>query len=332
MSKFIRFSFWLIFIIGALVLALAFYEPNDVTVTRSTWIHAQKEPVFDQIVHFNNWANWSNLLAGDTSVKITIAGTSGQPGSSLDWKGDEGITGEGVIKNEGLEGSAMRYSFVVTVPASLIGDGVISAKDSGDYTKVTWTFHKNFPFLANAALVVFDLDKYMGGDIEKSLAGLKKYIETDVEPQVEIKEVDYPGGIVAGIRDTLLWTDLTTFFGDTYSLFAKTPPSKITGSPIGVFYDWDTVNKRTDVFAGFLVTDSEIPVNAITFSELPPSRAVMAVLKGNYTGSQKVHEALNRYIAKKGLSRWLTIEEYKVYPGNERDSYKWVTNIYVLVQ
>lgn len=332
MNKFIRFSIFLIFILAGLILVLAFIEPNDVTVSRSILIKAPKESIFEQIVTFQKWEKWSTLFSNDSSVKISYNGTSGQAGSSLEWKGDEGSTGEGIIKNNGIEGSSMRYSFTVTKPAELLADGIISAKDTGEYTKVTWTFHKHFPFLANAILVVFDLDKYMGGDFERSLANLKKYVESEVEPLIDITEVAYTGGVIAGIRDTVEWSELETFFADTYSLFIKTPAEKITGAHLGIYYDWDTVRRRADVMAGLQVADNSIPVNGISFINLSESRAFKATLKGGYSGAGRIHNALNKHVSARGMNHWLSIEEYKIYPGNESDSSKWVTNIYVLVQ
>jgi hypothetical protein len=332
MNKFIRFSIFLIFIIAGMVLVLAFIEPNDVTVSRSILIKAPKESIFEQIVTFQKWEKWSTLFSNDSSVKLSYNGASGQAGSSLEWKGDEGSTGEGIIKNNGIDGSSMRYSFTVTKPAELLADGIISAKDTGEYTKVTWTFHKHFPFLANAILVVFDLDKYMGGDFERSLANLKKYVESEIEPLIDITEVAYTGGVIAGIRDTVEWNEMETFFGDTYSLFIKTPTEKITGEHLGIYYDRDTVKRRADVMAGLQVADSSIPVNGITYIDISESRAFKATFKGCYSGATRVHNALTKHISARGMTKWLSIEEYKIYPGNESDSSKWVTNIYVLVQ
>ncbi len=332
MNKFLRFTIMLVLIAAAGVLILAFLEPHDVTVTRSVTIRSNRETTFAQIKNLTNWQHWSTLLENDTSLKITYNGNAGEAGSTLEWKGDHGITGEGIIKNTGIDKTKMSYSFSVTKPGTMEADGVFSVTDTGEMVKVTWTFHKHFPFPANAALIVFDLERYMGGDMMHSLAKLKEYVERDAEPAVEIEEVQYPGGILAGIRDTLTWDDMETFFGDTYSLFIKTPSSKLKGSPIGMFYDWDTIRRKADVFAGYPVTDTDIPVNGIIFSELPQTRAFKAVHKGSYETAKKIHKLLDEYVAKKGLSRWITIEEYVVYPGNERDARKWQTNIYVLVQ
>lgn len=332
MNKFIRFSFWLIFIVAALVLALAFIEPRDAYVTRSVLIAAPKKPLFDQLVQFPNWNNWSTLLAADTSAQITYSGAQGQPGSTLEWKGDEGKIGTGVIRNESVDSTTLHYSFTVTKPASWDADGTLAVTDTGDFSKVTWTFHKHFPFLANAALIVFDLEKFMGADMERSLNNLKRYIETGSEPLLDIREVQYPGGLIAGIRDTMQWSEMQTFFGDTYSLFSSAPADKLTGPPIGIFYDWDTVNRKADIFAGIPVSSTDVPVNGIIFSEIQSSKAFKVTYKGSYENAKPVHQALDKYIASKGLTRWLTIEEYIVYPANEKDSHKFVTNIYALVQ
>lgn len=332
MKKFLRFSFWLIFILGALILGLAFLEPRDVTVTRTTTIQAPANAVFSQISNFAMWPAWSSMLRADSTAKINYSGGMGQPGSILAWIGDDGKIGSGLIRNEEVKGTMMRYTFTVSRPAEMLADGYISAKDSGLYCIVTWTFHKHFDFLANAALIVLDMDKYIGGDLEASLANLKDHIEQFTEPIVPIKEVQHPGFMVAGIRDTVHWADLTTFFGDTYSLFLHTHDSLIPGPHVGIYYQWDTVRHQADVMAGIVASGTEIPVNGIIFSQLPPSRAYMAVHTGGYGSLMHAHASLSRYEAVKGETHWLVVEEYPTYPGNEPDSNKWVTNIYYLQQ
>jgi effector-binding domain-containing protein len=332
MKKFVRFSLMLIAIVALLVLGLAIYEPNDVTVSRTTLIKAPSAAIIYQIARFSNWHKWSTLPGNDTSARITLEGTDGDAGSKLNWIGDDGTIGAGHFSITDVNDTMMRYTFNVVKPGTLIADGYISAIDTDDYTRVTWTFHKHFDFFENAVLVVFNLDKYMGGDFEKSLANLKKLIESEIEPFIEVKETNYQGGILAGIRDTVSWSDLTTFFGDTYSLFSKTPAEKITGPHAGVYYDWDTTAKRADVFAALHVSGSDIPVNGIIFSEIPQSKALTAVHKGGYASAGRVHAAISRKLAKLGQTSWMTIEEYIIYPGNEADSNKWVTHIYYLLQ
>ena len=332
MKKFIRFNLWLLLIVAAIILTLAVVQPNDVVVKRSVLIKAPKELVFEQVSKLKNWANWSTILSNDSTILVTYSGTDGTSGSALQWKGDEGVSGSGTIKNDGVEGTTMKYSFNVTEPAEMIADGAIIVADTADMVKVTWTFHKHFPFLANAALVLFDLDKYMGADLEQSLSNLKTYIATSVKIPIDIKETDYTARIVAGIRDTVKWSDMETFMGDTYNLLARTSPVKVTGARTGIYYTWDTVEQKTDVMIGVPVTDTDLPIKGIIFATVPASKAYVATHKGGYASIKAVHEALYKHVADAGQVSWLTIEEYMLYPGNQSDSNKWVTNVYYLIQ
>lgn len=332
MKKFLRFSFLLIFIVAAAILILAFIEPREITIARREIIQAPANTVFGHIKDFSTWNAWSSMLRNDSAAKITTSGNMGEPGSTLVWAGDDGKIGTGIIRNEGVDTNTMKYTFTVTKPGEMLADGSISVKDSGLYTVVTWKFHKSFAFLANAALVVLDMDKYIGGDLESSLANLKTYIEKYAEPVVAVKEVEYTGALVAGIRDTVAWPDLLTFFGDTYNLFDRVQKDKVTGPHLGVYYQWDTIRQKADLLAGVVVADTSIPVNGIGFFILPSSRAYMAVHKGGYATLRHTHKGVERYASFKQQTYWLVVEEYPIYPGNEADSNKWVTNIYYLLQ
>lgn len=332
MKKFIRFNLWLLLIVAAIILTLAVVQPNDVVVKRSVLINVPKETIITEVANLKNWTKWSALLSTDSTIAITYTGTDGTPSSGLQWKGDEGVSGSGTIKNEGVDGNTMKYSFNVTEPAEMVADGAITVTDTADMVQVTWTFHKHFPFLANAALVLFDLDKYMGADLERSLEQLKKHMEANAPKTIDIKETEYAARIVAGIRDTVMWGDLETFMGDTYSLLATTSPVKITGARTGLFYTWDTVQQNTVVMAGVPVTDTDLPVKGIIFATVPASKAYVATHKGGYAGIRAVHEAMNKQLTAAGQVSWLTVEEYMLYPGNQSDSNKWVTNVYYLIQ
>lgn len=332
MNKFVRFAVLLILLVIALVVGLGYYEPNDVTVTRKVVVQAPANAVYERILHFGEWEKWCTLFNADTAVKITIAGEDTQPGSMLQWKGDDGATGSGYIKNTATAPNKLSYEFKLEQPGEMDADGYIGAKDSGEYAVVTWTFHKHFSFPANASLVLWDLDKYMGGELEKALNSLKTYMETKAEPIVTINQTTYEGRLVAGIRDTVAWSDISVFCGDTYNLLGRLPGASISGAPMAIYYDWDTVRHRTDMIAGLPVTDSAIALKGIVLTALPSTPALMTKHIGGYGSMQHAHNALQRRIARQGLNQGEVIEEYIKYPGNEADSSKWETNIYYLLQ
>jgi len=321
-------------IVVVTIVILGIVEPTDITVTRSAVIKAPKERVFEHIVNFKSWPKWSPWSEKDTAIKITYSGTDGQPGSSYHWIGQEHITGEGEMKNTAVEGTKMNYELNVMKPWEMESVGTFSVKDTTGGSKVTWTLTKHTPFPGNAMMAFVKMDKYLGGDFELGLANLKKVVESSAPPATiaEIKEVDYPEHLFEGIRKSVGWDELQKFFSESYSLIGKGLGPAITGSAAGLFYQWDTVNKRTDVLAAFPVKDTTTPVVGAVFARVPASKAYMAAHKGGYSSEKNEHEALGKYMSAKGARPSLVIEEYMVGPFQEPDSNKWVTNIYYLVQ
>jgi len=332
MKKFVRFLLVALALIVVLMFALALYEPTDIKVSRSTLIKAPKEAVFDQMVHFKNWTNWSPWYLMDTTMKLTYTGIDGQTGSAYQWVGEKNKTGAGEMKNTGVEGTSMNFDVHFTEPREGKATGLLSAKDSAGMTKATWTFtmHVSFPF--NAMMAFMNMDKMLGGDFETGLANMKKYVEShNAVPEVKIMETLYTTKIFEGVRQTVKMDAVGKFFADTYGLLEKEIKDKRQGPRAGIFYNWDMATGTTDLMAAYAVTDSAAKVAGGTFVVVPSCKAYMAVETGGYSASFKYHSALAKYVHDKGLKETMVIEEYLSGPVNEPDSNKWVTNIYYLV-
>jgi hypothetical protein len=333
MKKFLRFLVILIAVVIAGVLILALVEPTDATVTRTALINAPKNAVFGQIVNFKNWPNWSPWYQMEPTMKITYSGTDGQAGSGYHWVGGE-KTGEGEMTNKAVTGTQMDYDLAFVKPHSGKAQGFIKADDTAGMTKVTWSVSMHCSFPMNAMLAFMNMDKMLGGDFENGLSNMKKYVESHptAGSDVDIKEVDFPLHTYLGVRQTVNWSDIQKFCGDTYGMVGKEAGPKINGPAMGIYYTWDTVKKCADMFAGFPMYDTTKPVKGASFVNVAQSKAYMAVHKGSYSNSMKYHMALGKYVAGKGQHPALVIEEYLVGPHQEPDSNKWVTNIYYLVQ
>ncbi len=334
MKKFLRFLVIFIVLVLVILLGLALYEPQDVLVTRSVLIKAPKEAVFEQMVKFRNWTNWSPWYLMDTSMKMTYSGTDGTTGSAYQWKGQENKTGAGSMTNTGVEGTSMNFDVVFTAPRDGKAKGMLSAKDSLGMTKATWSFsmHMDFPF--NAMEAFLNMDKMLGGDFETGLATMKKYVESHsaTEAVIEVKEVDYPAHTYEGIRKTVAMADMLKFFADSYGTLGKELGPRIAGPAAGIYYTWDTTNKTSDLAAVFPVTDTTKPAPGAVILHAGPAKAYMAVLKGGYGNEMNYHNAIMKRLSEKGLKQNVVIEEYMAGPANQPDSNKWVTNIYYLVQ
>jgi len=314
--------------------ALAIYEPQDVLVTRSLLIKAPKEAVFEQMVKFKNWTNWSPWYLMDTSMKMTYIGSDGQPGSGYTWQGQEHVTGSGLMTNTGVEGTTMNFDVHFTAPREGKAAAVLSAKDTIGMTKATWSFNMHVAFPFNAMDAFLNMDKMLGGDFETGLATMKKYVESHTTPVavIEVKEVDFPARIYEGIRKTVAMNDILKFFADSYISLGPALAPKIAGPAAGIYYTWDLANKNSDMAAVFPVTDTTKPADGAVILHAGPAKAFMAVLKGGYGNELQYHSAIMKRLAEKGLKQSLVVEEYIAGPKDQADSSKWVTNIYYLVR
>ena len=176
-KKFLRFFLILTAIVIGAILIAGTVEPKDVTVYRSTEIKAPRQVVFEQMVRFKNWPNWSPWKRLDTSMIDTFTGTDGQTGSTYHWKGDNRKTGEAEIKNTSVNGTEMEFSFELLQPSQSKAKGKLKAEDSEGGTKATLSFTNHFDYPWNAMLLFMDLDKTMSRDLEYAMKNMKEYVE-----------------------------------------------------------------------------------------------------------------------------------------------------------
>jgi hypothetical protein len=331
MKKFVRFSLVLIAIVVLAVLVLALIEPTDVIVTRSTVIKAPKEAVFEQIVKFRNWPNWSAWHRIDSTMQLTYSGTEGMPGSGYQWVGDEHMVGTGEFKNTGVNGTNMDYELHLVKPWKMDATGTFKVDDTANgFSKVTWSLKKHTSVPFNAMNIFVKMDKYIGGDFESGLDTMKWYVENQQANQ--IKEVNYPGRTFMGVRKTVGFGDIGKFCGETFGMLGKEAGGKINGPATGIFYTWDTAISMTSMMAAFPVSDTAALVKGASFYHITPARAYMSVQKGGYAQSKRLHNALGQYALAKGVKHMVVLEEYQTGPFQEPDSNKWVTNIYYIEQ
>ena len=320
-------------IFAAAILILGIIEPKEIVITRSILIKAPKEAIFEQIVNFKKWNNWSPWYKMDSTMKITYAGTDGQPNSSFHWVGAEKKTGEGEIINAGVNGTHMDYQLNIIKPFEKQSHGIFQVQDTNGMSKVTWNLTMNYTFPFNASLAFMNMDKMLGGDFESGLSNMKAYLESHVTaPTVDVIEVDYGAHVFEGFRKTVGFSDMSKFFMESYGELGKGMGAKINGAGVGLFYTWDTVSKSSDMVAAFPVSDTTMAVKGAVFTHIGPAKAFMAVHKGPYASSMDAHTALQKTVTAKGKTRALVIEEYLVGPHEQADSTKWVTNIYYLIK
>ncbi|MBA3828449.1 MAG: SRPBCC family protein [Taibaiella sp.] len=333
MKKFFRFLGILVLILVLAVVVLGLVEPKDGNITRTTVINAPQSVVFDQIVYFKNWPHWSPWYQMEPTATITYQGTDGQPGSSYTWTGDK--TGAGTMTNKDvMNNNTLKFDTHFTKPMENTCPGSMKAEDAGNgQTKVTWSFDYHSPFPWNAMHAFMNMDKMVGKDFEKGLANMKAYVEThNTMPVVAVQETQFPGHLYVGVRKTVPMAELQKFFQESGSMLSKSLGNRIMGPSAGIFYNWDTVAHQADVAVVFPVADSSKRVPGAMYINVPAGKADMAVQNGGYSNAMGTHHALMAYVMNKKQEKTGIIEEYVTGPSQEKDSTKWVTNVYYLVK
>lgn len=336
MKKFLRALLILIVILAVFIGIRLAMAPKTVTVQRSTIIKAPRSAVFAQMTHFKNWPNWNPWYEIDPKMAMTYIGTDGEVRSGYHWVGTkEKETGEGEITTTGLNGDTMKYHLSFMKPWKSEADGYLIAKDNGNgTTEATWVFTMPNKFPGSLFTLFMDMDKALGKDFSRGLELLKNYTESHPDTTVigsttTITETKFPLHIYAGIRQEVKWDDMHQFFMTSFDKIGKIAGNSITGPAAAIYYKWDTENKKADM-AAVMPVANEMTADGITSIRIEESKAYMAVHKGGYSSIGQEHDALHAKLESAGKKEKLVIEEYVKGSYQDKDSTKWVTNIYYL--
>lgn len=180
MKKFLKVLLVIVLILVAGFLIIGLVEPKDVTLQRSMLIKAPKEKVYEQMTHFSQWHNWSPWAEKDSTIKITLGGTEGQPGATYHWVGDKDKTGEGTMTITSVTPADMTYDMEFLKPWKQKAKGFVHVSDTTNgMVNATWGFTAHYPYPWNGFLLFVNMDKMLGGDFDRGLELLKKHVEAE---------------------------------------------------------------------------------------------------------------------------------------------------------
>jgi effector-binding domain-containing protein len=320
----------ILLILVAAVVVLGLVAPKDYRVERSIQINAPKELVFNHVKYWKNWQEWSPWAEMDSSMKVSVVGLDGQPGSVYKWAGPK--VGEGEMSNTGIKANEqIEYHLRFLKPWESESEGYLKVADAGQGSTASWGFYGENPFPWNALMVFMSMDKMVGKDFDRGLALLKDLSEKDFAKvlEYEIKEVDFPAQTYAAVQKEISFNQMTNFFMENmpkvWTAVTNTG-GKPLGAPCGIYYSWDEQNMKTDVAAAIPVKKPVADLKAI---KLPAAKAYVIDYYGPYEASMYAHYAFDYYFREHGLKMAMpVVEQYVTDPGSEPDSAKWLTRIY----
>ncbi len=168
-----------VLLIVVIALIVAAIIKKDYVVERSATINKPVTEVFDYVKYLKNQNEYSVWAKIDPTMKKEYKGEDAKPGfvSSWDSKNDDAGAGEQEIKsispNEKIN---YEIRFIRPFKSTSNAKLELNALDSSS-TKITWIFEGNMKYPTNIMLLVMDMEKMIGKDLEGGLSNLKSILE-----------------------------------------------------------------------------------------------------------------------------------------------------------
>lgn len=173
-----------------LLYVIGFFLPGDWTVTRSRVMSGDRALVHSYVADLHTWPEWTAWTADrDPECKWTYSGAPAGKGASYSWDGPKLGQGRLEITEASLAGG-IEYAL------SFGGDdepdhGSISYRDTDAGLEVTWKMWGREQGSVGHWMSLL-VDRFVGPDFEKSLAGLQLACDRGV-----------PGRISSGVDSVL---------------------------------------------------------------------------------------------------------------------------------
>jgi hypothetical protein len=174
------------------VLGVAATRPDTFTITRSTTMAAPPSVAFGLVNDFHRWAGWSPWDKLDPSMKRTFEGPTAGVGAKYAWVGNKDV-GEGRMTIVGARADQqvdIKLEFLKPFAAEnrTVFDfepAGTAAAPAPPTTKVSWTMSGTNDLMGKLFSLVMDMEKMVGPDFEKGLAGMKELADKEAREEAE---------------------------------------------------------------------------------------------------------------------------------------------------
>ena len=325
----------------AVLIGVALLLPRRVHAERAAVIDAPRATVFALVngyASFNKWSPWFEL---DPRAKYTYEGPASGVGAKMSWAGDPKTAGSGsqeIVESRPHELVRTRLDFGSQGTAE--AQFILTPEGTG--TRVTWGFDTDLGMNPVSRYFGLMMDRMIGSDYEKGLAGLKKLAESLPKADfsaLEVETVDVPAVTVAYVSTSCARDEksIGAAIASAYAQVGKFVAAqhlKQSAAPI-------TINTRwSDAAYEF---DAAIPVERAPEKEVPPAskvrvkqtyagKALKAIHHGPYRDMPATYEKLAAYAAAYGHEGTGPIwDQYVTDPGSTPEP-DLVTHIYMPIK
>lgn len=330
-------------VLGTLILIffiLALIAPKEYSVERTVVINAPADQLRDSLKSLRFFTKWDPWSEYDPQMKLSYSGENGTVGSSYSWVGNDQV-GEGQMKILSVADSMIETEVHFIRPWESTSIAHYHIVPTPEGTKVSWGFSGKNPFPWNAFSLFMDMDKMLGQDFEKGLNKLKATIENMASSasavKFEVKEEDLAERVFIVKKQEVKFQEMANFYGEYLpKLFEAVGINKLmpAGAPSGIFFRWDETAMSADMAAAIPVQGkSDTKVKDYDTYVQAAGKALIIDYYGAYENSANAHYFMDDYMKTNGyVQNGPVFEEYVTDPGVEKDTTKWLTRIYYMVE
>ncbi|MCI0751594.1 MAG: GyrI-like domain-containing protein [Flammeovirgaceae bacterium] len=318
-----------------LVAIVGFFMPEKTEVTRTVAINAPADYVFEEVNELKNWGRWSYWHHTDKTMKPAYGDVTAGVNAFYSWTSEQG---EGNLKfTESVPNQSIKYEL------NFAGDpaaGWYTFEKDGETTKLTSGFsydHGANPFsrLMGKFMFVPEMNKAFDFNHDK----LKEIAEAKPKFTVNISEENTSPISYIGVSSSMSFEDqnaISAQMGKSYGeLMTALTKSKVqmTGPAFCLYPKWDEATKTMEMVCALPVpNDAKVPAK-YKVMQTSGGKVVKAIHTGDYANLDATHNQIDQYIAYKKLeisgAPW---EVYITDPMVEKDTSKWVTEVYYPVK
>ncbi len=326
----------LIGIAGVIVvlLIIGFVLPGKMELSKSISINAPTGYVFEEINTLENnpkWSYWNNLYKDN--MKVAYGDIKSGVGAISEWDGSESGKGKMTITESIPDKSIkMELDFMEQGTAQ----SWYTFEPDGEGTKITTGFVSDTGMNPIGRWMGVFMKPEMEKAFDYNLNKLKEIAEAKPKFSVQFSEVTTTPINYVGIPATSVSTEdidamsaqMAKSYGELATALGKAKV-EITGPAFCIIQKWDEATKLTDFVCAFPVAaNAKVPAKyKIMQTESMP--AVKTVHTGAYDNLGNTHEQIGKYLEFKKLEMsGSVLEIYVTDPEVEKDTSKWITEIY----
>lgn len=304
--------------------------PSEVHIQRSINVNAPAAMIYQDLIIFKNFGEWSPFPALDPEMTTSYSGPTYGTGGSMSWESN-------VLGNGSMTLVDANYQQGITYEMTFEGNASrplaeIQLFENENGTQVTWTYDdKDLHGLSRIMGVM--MDPMMGPTYEQGLQNLKLRMESMPKMDFEAEVAITSSYNFLSLKDTIkapmemITPKLAQAYGQLMN-FMGNNNLEIVGAPISFYLTEDDEN--FEFVPGLPTQIEDVEDDRFEVRQTPDGYAIRMSYFGNYEDMVPAYEQLYAYID------WLKVEptggpweEYVTDPGDEPDPSNWLTYIYV---